>query len=142
MKENVFQKGKANHFYNVNGWCVPTLQGAGALLGKAEMLLAQTLEWLMLSDLHARAHVAVAVHEEGERTRQVLAAWQVKDKRLIGMFREICPQAIMTLAKKKKTKTHLTKASLRSQHSKDYENTCRLVRLSVYFPLLSKDSED
>lgn len=141
MKENVFQKGKSNHFYNVNSWCVPTLQGAGALLGKAEMLLAQTLEWLMLSDLHARAHVAVAMHEEGECTRQVLAALQVKDKRVIGMFREIYPQAITTTLAKKKN-PHLTKASLRSQHSKDYENTCRLVRLSVYFPLLSQDSED
>lgn len=39
------------------------------------MLLAQPLERLVLSDLHARAYVAVAVHEEGERTREVFAAW-------------------------------------------------------------------
>lgn len=53
---------------------VPTLQGAGALLGKAEMLFAQSLKRLVLSDLHTRAHVAVAVYEEGESARQVLAA--------------------------------------------------------------------
>lgn len=38
------------------------------------MLLTQPLERLMLSDLHARAHVAVAVHEEGESAGQVFAA--------------------------------------------------------------------
>lgn len=65
----------------MHGWCVPTLQGAGALLGETEMLLAQTLERLMLSDLHTRAHVAVAVHEEGECARQVLTARGVKDKK-------------------------------------------------------------
>lgn len=47
----------------------------------------------MLSDLHARAHVAVAVYEEGESARQVFAAWQVKTKRGIGRFREICPHS-------------------------------------------------
>lgn len=60
------------------------MQGAGALLGQAEMLLAQSLERLMLSDLHTRAHVAVAVHEEGESAGQVFAAWRVKDKRGMG----------------------------------------------------------
>lgn len=64
------------------------MQGAGALLGEAQVLLPQSLERLMLSDLHARAHVAVAVHEEGERTGQVLTA-----KRGIAMFRDICTQA-------------------------------------------------
>lgn len=58
--------------------CVATLQGAGALLGKAEMLFAQSLQRLVLSDLHARAHVAVAVYEEGESARQVFAARQDK----------------------------------------------------------------
>lgn len=53
--------------------CDPTLQGAGALLREAEVLLAQSLQRLVLSDLHARAHVAVAMHEEGERARKVLA---------------------------------------------------------------------
>lgn len=62
------------------------MQGAGALLGEAEMLLAQSLERLMLSDLHARAHVAVAVYEEGESARQVFAAWQVKDKKRYWKF--------------------------------------------------------
>lgn len=126
-KQNVFQKGKSNHFHNANFWCVPTLQGTGALLGKAEMLLAQTLERLMLSDLHASAHVAVAVHEECECTRQVLTKQQVKDKRVIAELSKICPQAITTsLAKKNKktNRTHLTKASLCSQHPKAYENTC------------------
>lgn len=57
----------------MHGWCALTLQGAGALLSEAEVLLAESLEGLMLSDLHARAYVAVAVYEEGERARQVLA---------------------------------------------------------------------
>lgn len=52
----------------------PTLQGAGALLREAEVLLAESLEGLVLGDLHARAHVAVPVNEEGERAWQVLAA--------------------------------------------------------------------
>lgn len=39
------------------------------------MLFAQPLERLVLSDLHTCAHVAVAVHEEGESARQVFAAW-------------------------------------------------------------------
>lgn len=38
------------------------------------MLLAQPLEGLVLSDLHACAHIAVAVDEEGECARQVLTA--------------------------------------------------------------------
>lgn len=42
------------------------------------MLLAQPLERLVLRDLHTCAHVAVAVHEEGESTRQVFAAWGEK----------------------------------------------------------------
>lgn len=50
-----------------------TLQGAGALLGQAEVLLGQPLQGLVLGDLHACAHVAVAMHEEGERAGQVLA---------------------------------------------------------------------
>lgn len=65
------------------------MQRAGALLGEAQVLLTQSLERLMLSDLHARAHVAVAVHEEGERTGQVLAA-----KRGVVMFRDICTKLI------------------------------------------------
>ncbi|TNN59876.1 hypothetical protein EYF80_029925 [Liparis tanakae] len=52
------------------GWCVPTLQGAGVLLGEADVFLVQPLKRLMLSDLHTCAHVAVPVYEEGERTRQ------------------------------------------------------------------------
>lgn len=52
---------------------IPTLQRVGALLGETEVLLAQSLEGLVLSDLHAGAHVAIAVDEEGERAGQVLA---------------------------------------------------------------------
>lgn len=62
------------------GWRVPTLEGAGALLDEAEVLLAQSLQRLVLSNLHACAHVAVAVHEEGERARQMLAARRVRRK--------------------------------------------------------------
>lgn len=40
------------------------------------MLLAQPLQRLVLSDLHARAHVAVSVHEESESARQMFAAGQ------------------------------------------------------------------
>lgn len=46
------------------------------------MLLAQPLERLVLSDLHTCAYVAVAVHEEGESTRQVFAAWGGGEERL------------------------------------------------------------
>lgn len=49
------------------------MQGAGALLGEAEVLLAESLKRLMLSNLHTRAHIAVAVYKEGERAGQVLA---------------------------------------------------------------------
>lgn len=58
-----------------------TLQGAGTLLGQAEVLLAQPLQRLVLGDLHARAHVAVAVHEEGESAGQVFAALAEGDER-------------------------------------------------------------
>lgn len=54
----------------------PTLQWTGALLGEAEVLLAQPLQRLVLSDLHTRAHVAVSVHEESESARQMFAAGQ------------------------------------------------------------------
>lgn len=64
-----------------NGGCrfyrrVATLQGAGALLSEAEVLFTQSLQRLVLGNLHARAHIAVAVHEEGESAGQVFAAWQ------------------------------------------------------------------
>lgn len=55
-----------------------TLQGTGALLGEAEVLFGQALQGLVLGDLHARAHVAVAVHEEGESAGQVLAKTRKK----------------------------------------------------------------
>lgn len=58
----------------MHSWCVPTLQGAGVLLGEADIFLVQSLKRLMLSDLHTCAHIAVPVYEEGECTRQVLAA--------------------------------------------------------------------
>lgn len=54
------------------------MQGTGALLGEAEVLFGQPLQGLVLGDLHARAHVAVAVHEEGESAGQVLAERQKK----------------------------------------------------------------
>lgn len=54
----------------------PTLQWTRALLGEAEVLLAQPLQRLVLSDLHTRAHVAVSVHEESESARQMFAAGQ------------------------------------------------------------------
>lgn len=38
------------------------------------MLLAQSLQRLVLGDLHTRAHVAVTVYKEGEGAGQVLAA--------------------------------------------------------------------
>ncbi len=66
---------KVKRFDTVLSLCVPTLQGAGALLGEAQMLLAQSLERLMLSNLHTCAHVAVAMYEEGECAGQVLTAW-------------------------------------------------------------------
>lgn len=51
----------------------PTLQWTRALLGEAEVLLAQSLQRLVLSDLHACAHVAVSVHKESESARQMFA---------------------------------------------------------------------
>lgn len=81
------------------------MQGAGALLGETEMLLAQSLERLMLSDLHTRAHIAVTVYEEGECARQVLAASQME--RGIVMFRVLfAPSMSTSLSKIKNNKTH------------------------------------
>ena len=65
----------------MHSWGFSTLQRAVVLLCEAEMLLIQPLKRLMLSDLHTCAHVAVAVHEKCECTRQVLAAGWVKDKK-------------------------------------------------------------
>lgn len=52
----------------------PTLEGAVGLLGQGEVLLAEQVHGLVLADLHAGAHVAVPVQEEGERAGQVLTA--------------------------------------------------------------------
>lgn len=52
----------------------PTLEGAVGLLGQGEVLLAEQVHGLVLADLHAGAHVAVPMQEEGERAGQVLTA--------------------------------------------------------------------
>lgn len=44
----------------------PTLEGAGRLLSQSEVLLRQVVDGLVLVDLHAGAHVALTVQEEGE----------------------------------------------------------------------------
>lgn len=64
----------AQAFVSSTGPVASTLQGAGVLLGEAQVLLIQTLKRLVLSDLHTRAHVAVTMYKERERTGQVLAA--------------------------------------------------------------------
>lgn len=52
----------------------PTLEGAVGLLGQGQVLLTEQVHGLVLADLHAGAHVAVPVQEEGERAGQVLTA--------------------------------------------------------------------
>lgn len=60
------------------------------------MLLAQPLERLVLSDLHTCAYVAVAVHEEGESTREVFAAWGKRLCSIKGGFHTIQPNNKIT----------------------------------------------
>lgn len=71
------------------------MQGAGALLGEAEMLLAKSLKRLMLGDLHARADIAVAMDEESEGAGQMLAAKQNKEKKTL-TFRNVSQQICKT----------------------------------------------
>lgn len=52
----------------------PTLEGVVGLLGQGEVLLTEQVHGLVLADLHAGAHVAVPMQEEGERAGQVLTA--------------------------------------------------------------------
>lgn len=100
-----------------------TLQGTGALLGEAEVLLGQPLQGLVLGDLHARAHVAVAVHEEGESAGQVLAKRREKKRRRrFGMLKG----------------ERVSAQRPPSPHSEEQMGTpCRRVRPSVGSPLLS-----
>lgn len=51
-----------------------TLEGRGGGLGHLDVLLGDQVDGLVLRDLHARAHVALPMQEEGEGTRQVLTA--------------------------------------------------------------------
>lgn len=44
----------------------PTLEGAGRLLSKSEVLLRQMVDRLVLVDLHTGAYVALPVQEESE----------------------------------------------------------------------------
>lgn len=61
------------------------------------MLLAQSLQRLMLRDLHTCAHVAVTVHEEGKSTRQVFTAWK---KEILGYLERSVHQALPSQIKK------------------------------------------
>lgn len=61
--------------------CNPTLEGAVGLLGQGEVLLTEQVHGLVLADLHAGAHIAVPVQEEGERAGQVLAAKATAEKK-------------------------------------------------------------
>lgn len=59
----------------------PTLEGAVGLLGQGEVLLTEQVHGLVLADLHAGAHVAVPMQEEGERAGQVLTAKATAEKK-------------------------------------------------------------
>ena len=52
------------------------MEGTGALLCQREVLLREQVHGLVLVDLHAGAHVAVAMQEEGEGAGQVLTRAQ------------------------------------------------------------------
>lgn len=73
------------------------------------MVLAQPLKRLVLSDLHACAHVAISMHEEGERARQVFAAWR---KRCWIILRDFNP-----IHSAKKTKAPLYSTCLNPVYS-------------------------
>lgn len=55
-----------------------TLEGAAGLLSQRQMLLAKVVDGLVLVDLHAGAHVAVSMQEEGEGAGQVLTAEDIQ----------------------------------------------------------------
>ena len=53
-----------------------TLEGAGGLLGQGQVVLPQVVDWLVLVDLHAGAHITLPVQEEGEGAGQVFTGEQ------------------------------------------------------------------
>lgn len=57
-----------------------TLEGGAGLLGQGEVLLAEVVDGLVLVDLYAGAHIAVAVQEEAEGAREMLTGKGERDR--------------------------------------------------------------